>query len=128
MTTITEPAFIAALAERGVTVNRSQVNQFRPVAKERGDCRQYGEGRRCTWLWEPYAADVWARYLRVRPVLVERGLLKRAGYGRVPYRREDVDAVLRGVFADVEQEMEDEQERLNDEADALWEAGGYYGR
>jgi len=42
-------------------------------------------------------------------VLVERGLLKRAGYGRVPYRREDVDAVLRGVFADVEQEMEDEQ-------------------
>jgi len=116
--TITEPQFIAALAERGVVVNRSQVNQFRREAVKRGDCQQYGTGRRCTWLWEQAAVDVWARYLRVRPVLVERGLLKRAGYGRVPYRREDVDAVLAGKYADVEQEMEAEQELANDAAEA----------
>lgn len=37
---------------------------------------------------------------------------------RVPYRREDVDAVLRRVFAEIEQEMEDEQELANDAAEA----------
>ena len=110
--TITEPDFIRALAKRGVTVNRSQVNQFRPVAESRGDCHQYGEGRRSVWLWEPYAADVWAIALNYRSVKIAAG----EWHSKRKYSAEDVQAAL------------DEQERLNDEADALWEAGGYYGR
>lgn len=114
MTTITEPQFIAALAERGVVVNRSQVNQFRPVAQQRGDCQQYGTGRRSVWLWEPEAADVWMIALNYRSAKIAA---KAPGWhSKRKYSAEDVQAAL------------DEQERLNDEADALWEAGGYYGR
>lgn len=112
MTTITEPAFIAALAERGVTVNRSQVNQFRPIAAARGDCRQHGEGRRSVWEWNDYAADVWAIALNYRTAKIAAG----EWHGKRKYSTDDVRAAL------------DAQEELNDEADALWEAGGYYGR
>ena len=48
----TEPAFIAALAARGVIVNHSQVNQFRPVAEQRGDCSKHGSGQRGMWVWQ----------------------------------------------------------------------------
>ncbi len=101
MTTITEPAFIAALAERGVTVNRSQVNQFRPVAAARGDCHQYGTGRRCTWLWEPWAADVWMIALNYRSAKIAAG----EWHSKRKYSAEDVQAAL------------DEQELANDAAE-----------
>ena len=114
MTTITEPAFIAALAERGVTINRSQVNQFRPVAERRGDCRQYGEGKRSVWEWQATAVDVWHIALNYRS-----GKIAEHAPGWHSKRRYSVEDV---------QEALDEQERMNDEADALWEAGGYYGR
>ncbi len=110
--TITEPDFIRALAARGVVVNRSQVNQFRPVAQQRGDCHQYGEGRRSVWLWEPWAADVWMIALNYRSAKIAAG----EWHSKRKYSAEDVQAAL------------DEQERLNDEGDSVWEAGGYYGR
>jgi hypothetical protein len=100
--TITEPQFVAALAERGVVVNRSQVNQFRPVAESRGDCHQYGTGRRCTWLWEPYAADVWAVYLQQRAAMIAKG---------------NWNSKRRYAAADVECALQ-EQELANDAAEA----------
>ena len=102
MTTITEPAFIAQLAERGVVVNRSQVNQFRPVAAARGDCRQYGTGRRSVWEWQAYAADVWAIALNYRSAKIAAG----EWHSKRKYSAEDVQAAL------------DEQEAANDAAEA----------
>ena len=100
--TITEPAFIAALAERGVVVNRSQVNQFRPVADKRGDCHQYGDGRRSVWLWEPWAADVWAIALNYRSAKITAG----EWHSKRRYSAEDVQTAL------------DEQEAANAAAEA----------
>ena len=102
MTTITEPDFIRALAERGVTVNRSQVNQFRPVAESRGDCHQYGEGRRSVWLWEAWAVDVWAIALNYRSAKITAG----EWHSKRRYSAEDVQAAL------------DEQEAANAAAEA----------
>ena len=51
---------------------------------------------------------------------LEQAQHERAGYGRVPYRREDVDDVLAGKYADVEQEQQEQQdlELANDAAEA----------
>ena len=102
MTTITEPAFIAALAERGVTINRSQVNQFRPVAERRGDCRQYGSGRRSVWEWQASAVDVWAVYLQQRADMIAKG---------------NWNSKRRYAVADVEWALQ-EQDMANDAAEA----------
>jgi len=102
MTTITEPQFIAALAERGVVVNRSQVNQFRNGAQQRGDCRQYGTGRRSVWEWQASAVDVWMIALNYRSSKIAAG----EWHSKRRYSVEDVQAAL------------DEQELANAAAEA----------
>ena len=99
---ITEPAFIAALAERGVTVNHSQVNQFRPVAEQRGDCSKHGMGRRGMWVWQASSVAVWAVYFAVRADMITSG----AWHSKRRYSIDDVAWVLAAHEAVKQQEAQ----------------------
>lgn len=103
MTTLTEPDFIRALAER-VPVNRAQVEQFRPVAVERGECSKHGEGRRGMWVWQAAAVDVWHVALNYRSAKIAEHAP--GWHSKRKYSPEDVQEAL------------DEQELANDAAEA----------